>query len=281
MAYYAKNVISLAQSWLGKKESDGSHKTIIDIYNTYKPHPRGYKMTYTAPWCATFVSAIAIKLGYTNIMPVECSCSKMIELYKALGCWVESDNRTPSPGDVIFYDWDDSGVGENLNNPDHVGIVEKVTGNTITVIEGNYSHAVKRRSISVNGRYIRGYAVPKYDKEPAITTVTGLKTVEELAKEVILGKWGSGQARKDALTKAGYNYNAVQTKVNEILNTSVIKVGSTVKIKAGAKTYSGGSLASFVYGRKYKVKELKGNRAVVTFLGIVVAAVNTKDLILV
>lgn len=60
-----------------------------------------------------------------------------------------------------------------------------------------------------------------------------------------------------------------------------IGVGSTVKIKAGAKTYTGGSLADFVYKRKYKVKEISGNRAVVTYLGIVVAAVNVKDLILV
>jgi hypothetical protein len=60
-----------------------------------------------------------------------------------------------------------------------------------------------------------------------------------------------------------------------------IKVGSTVKIKQGAKTYTGGKLASFVYSRKYKVKELIGNRAVVTYLGITVAAVNVKDLTLV
>lgn len=60
-----------------------------------------------------------------------------------------------------------------------------------------------------------------------------------------------------------------------------IGVGSTVKIKDGAKTYTGGSLAKFVYSRKYKVKEISGNRAVVTYLGIVVAAVNVKDLILV
>lgn len=60
-----------------------------------------------------------------------------------------------------------------------------------------------------------------------------------------------------------------------------IGVGSTVKIKAGAKSYTGGSLAKFVYTRKHKVKELNGNRAVVTYLGIVVAAVNVKDLILV
>lgn len=280
--YYASKVVALAQSWVGKKESDGSHKAIIDIYNTYKPHPRGYKMTYNDPWCATFVSAVAIKLGYTKIMPVECSCSKMIELYKALGSWVESDNRVPVPGDIIFYDWDDSGNGDNTGSSDHVGIVEKVVDNKITVIEGNYSNAIKRRYITVNDRYIRGYAVPKYTKEPVKTT-TKKKTVDELAKEVLDGKWGNGEDRKKRLTNAGYNYNKVQAKVNEIVSkkTSTIKVGSTVKIKKGAKTYDGKSLSSFVYSRKHKVKELKGNRAVITFLGITVAAVNVKDLTLV
>lgn len=63
--------------------------------------------------------------------------------------------------------------------------------------------------------------------------------------------------------------------------TPTIKVGSSVKLNKGAKTYDGKALASFVYGRKYKVKELKGNRAVITYLGITVAAVNVKDLTLV
>jgi N-acetylmuramoyl-L-alanine amidase CwlA len=62
--------------------------------------------------------------------------------------------------------------------------------------------------------------------------------------------------------------------------TPTIKVGSTVKLNKGAKTYDGKSLSSFVYGRKYKVKELKSNRAVITYLGITVAAVNVKDLTL-
>lgn len=64
-------------------------------------------------------------------------------------------------------------------------------------------------------------------------------------------------------------------------SSPAIKVGSTVKLNKGAKTYDGKSLSSFVYGRKHKVKELKGNRAVITFLGITVAAVNVKDLTLV
>lgn len=43
------------------------------------------------------------------------------------------------------------------------------------------------------------------------------KTVTELAKEVITGKWGNGQDRKNRLTAAGYDYTAVQNKVNELL----------------------------------------------------------------
>jgi hypothetical protein len=213
---YASKVVALAQSWIGNKESNGTHKFIIDIYNSHKPHPRGYKMTYNDPWCATFVSAVAIKLGYTKIMPVECSCSKMIELYQKLGSWVEADNRVPVPGDIVFYDWDDNGVGDNKNGPDHVGIVEKVVNNKITVIEGNYSNAVRRRCIDVNGRYIRGYAVPKYTAEQKKTT-TAKKSIDAIAKEVIDGKWGNGDARKTALTKAGYDYAKVQARVNELV----------------------------------------------------------------
>ena len=165
---YASKVVAQAQAWVGLKESDGSHKQIIDIYNSHKPLARGVKMEYDWAWCATFVSSVAIKLGYTDIIPTECSCSKMIALLKNLGSFVETDSYIPSPGDFLFYDWQDTNpAAENMNDPDHVGIVEKVSGNTITVIEGNYSKSVKRRTLEVNGKYIRGYGVPKYDAESA------------------------------------------------------------------------------------------------------------------
>lgn len=171
---YASKVVEQAKAWLGCKESDGSHKKIIDVYNGHKPLARGYAVQYTDAWCATFVSAVAIKLGYTDIIPTECSCYYMIELFKKLGAWVENENRTPNPGDIIFYDWADNGVGDNKGDPEHVGIVEKVSGGTITVIEGNYSDSVKRRTLSVNGRYIRGYAVPKYDKETSSVKIVSV-----------------------------------------------------------------------------------------------------------
>lgn len=61
-------------------------------------------------------------------------------------------------------------------------------------------------------------------KNPSYCTIKGTvqtetkKSVTEIAKEVIQGKWGNGSARKEALTKAGYDYSAVQKKVNELLS---------------------------------------------------------------
>lgn len=155
-------VVSTAQGFLGCKESNGSHRKIIDIYNGHKPLARGYAVKYTDAWCATFTSAVFIQAGLTDIAPTECSCGQMIALYQKLGRWEENDAYVPAPGDVVMYDWQDTGVGENTGAPDHVGIVVEVAGSSIKVIEGNKSNAVGYRSMAVNGRYIRGFCLPDY-----------------------------------------------------------------------------------------------------------------------
>lgn len=50
-----------------------------------------------------------------------------------------------------------------------------------------------------------------------VKDVTPTKSIETIAKEVIQGKWGVGNDRKKRLTEAGYDYTAVQKKVNELL----------------------------------------------------------------
>ena len=152
-------VVSIAEKYLGCKESNGSHRKIIDLYNSHKPLARGYRVKYTDAWCATFVSAVFIEAGLTEIAPTECGCGAMINLYKKIGRWEENDAYVPSPGDVIMYDWQDNGVGDNTGAADHVGIVVSVSGNSIKVIEGNMSDAVGHRTLRVNGKYIRGYCL--------------------------------------------------------------------------------------------------------------------------
>ena len=160
-----QKVVATAKKYLGCNERDGTHKKFIDTYNNYKPLPRNHRMTYSAAWCATFVSAIAIECKLTDIIPVECGCAYMIELYKKLGRWREDEHYTPKAGDIIFYDWDDGAdfaITDNTGRPEHVGIVTAAACGIISVIEGNRNDAVSFRSVAVNGRYIRGYGLPDY-----------------------------------------------------------------------------------------------------------------------
>ena len=161
--YNPQVIVDKMNSWLGCREGDATHKHIIDVYNTQRPLPAGYKVKYTDAWCATTVSSAFIECGYTPIFVTECSCNRMIKLCQQKGLWMENDAYVPHAGDVIFYDWQDNGVGDDVGTSEHVGVVEKVVNNVITVIEGNKNDGVEKRSIKVNGRYIRGYGLPKYD----------------------------------------------------------------------------------------------------------------------
>lgn len=154
--------VNVVKGWLGLNRADKTHKVIIDTYNSFKPLPRGYKVSYTDNYCATTISAAAIKAGLTDIIPRECSCGKMIEMFKKMGRWQENDAYVPKVGDVIFYDWDDSGTGDCTGWPEHVGYVAAISGKKITVIEGNKAGKVAYRTVTVNARYIRGYGIPDY-----------------------------------------------------------------------------------------------------------------------
>lgn len=58
------------------------------------------------------------------------------------------------PGDMIIFDWQGDG------NPDHVGIVESVNGNSITTIEGNSSDAIRRNNYRVGTSSLVGVVKP-------------------------------------------------------------------------------------------------------------------------
>lgn len=160
-------VVTQAREWLDRNEADGSHRVIIDLYNAHRP-PGGYVMSYADPWCAAFVSAVGMAVGLSDVILPGVNCDGMIEAYRAKGQWIEDDGYSPTPGDLIFYDWQDSGVGDNTGSSDHVGIVVEVDGRLISVIEGNYSDSVKRRYIYQDGTFIRGFAVPDYAAAAAV-----------------------------------------------------------------------------------------------------------------
>lgn len=157
-----KKFVDTAKQWLGYKESDGSFKVIIDLYNTQKPLPVGYKMKYTDHWCACYVTAVGMKAGLSKIILPECGCERMINLYKKAQRWQENDAYVPQIGDIIMYDWQDNGVGDNMGYPDHVGIVAEVNGDKMKIIEGNMDMAVGYRNLPINARNIRGWCLPDF-----------------------------------------------------------------------------------------------------------------------
>lgn len=214
----AEDVLAVMRSWIGLSRSAGTHKPIIDIYNSYMPRARGYAMNYQDAFCDATVSAAFIKLGAVDLIGgPECGVEEHVKLFKKAGIWEEDGTVTPEPGWLIVYNWDES-QQPNDGYSDHIGVVESVSGGKITTIEGNISGGkVGRCTYKVGHGNIRGYAKPKYaaaGSKPAAT-----KTVEQLAQEVIAGLWGNGDARKAALAAAGYNYSAVQKRVNELVAT--------------------------------------------------------------
>lgn len=93
-------------------------------------------------------------------------------------------------------------------------------------------------------------------------------------------KKANAEAMLAKLKAAGYSDAFITTGSGGTAAASV-KVGSKVRLKQGAKTYDGKSLASFVYNRDHVVKEISGDRVVITYGGVVVAAVKLSDLTLV
>ena len=213
----------------------------------------------------------------TNIIPTECGCEKMIERFKAIGCFVENDDYNPAIGDIIFYDWEDNGKGDNTGWSDHVGIIEKIGIKNFTVIEGNKNNAVGRRTVKINDKYIRGFGVPAYSSEdravleppkgvdvPTPGKINApLKPMEEIVKEVIRGDWGNGEERVNRLNIAGYNAAEVQKAVNAELYVQsagrygTVRVNSVLNVRS-APTMSNNIIGTLRNGTRVKIESQQG-----------------------
>lgn len=158
-----QKVANTINAWLGATEGSAGHKEILKIYNEQNPLPVGYKMKDTDAWCAATVSATWLKVGIAQYITTECGCGRFRDNAKKLGIWVENDAYKPKIGDAIIYYWSDNGVGDCQTGADHIGIVTSVNGNSFTVTEGNTDNGiVGKRTMQVNGRYIRGFIAPDY-----------------------------------------------------------------------------------------------------------------------
>ena len=249
-----KSVVSIMLGWEGAVRGDSRHAEILSIYNNHKPLARGYAVQRGDAYCATTASAAYIKAGMAAYTGTECGVGQWVTIAEKLGIWVEDDAHVPKIGDAVCYDWDDSGAGNNLGYPDHVGIVISVSGNSFVVLEGNINNGkVGRRPMQVNGKYIRGFICPDFaaaaaalgGSAPSVPAEPAAKkTAEELAREVLSGMWGNGDARKAALTAAGYDYEAVQAAVNAMMREKASPRTFTVTLRQLTKGCTGEDVKS-------------------------------------
>ena len=216
---------------------------------------------------------------------------------------VEEKDRAWHCGALIYYNKarNDNSIGIEMccfMNNGKLDISEKTIANTIELVKD----VMKRHNIPIEN-VVRHYDVTR-KKCPAPfvddvsrwenfksrlieTTSYPTYTVKKgdslwkIAKECL----GNGAKYTEIATlnniKGNFIYAGQILKLpTKMANNDKVKVGDKVILKSGAKTYTGGNLASFVYKRTHIVKEIKNDRAVIIYNGVVVAAVNVKDLTL-
>lgn len=166
-------------------------------------------------------------IGAMKYPSLNCNAENFIE--RAKNTYGLEISSVPTLGGIMVWQ---KGTLSGNDGAGHVAVVEKIIdSNTIYTSESGYGGSAFWNSTrrNTNGRWglgsaytFRGCIVnPAIGKIVAPTpTPSAKKSVDEVAKEVIRGEWGNGDERYNRLTNAGYNYNEVQTKVNELLNSN-------------------------------------------------------------
>lgn len=133
------------------------------------------------------------------------------------------------------------------------GIVPGVTGGVdCNIAYKDYPTIIKNAGLNGFTKPVRPTTKPA--TKPSAPVTPPKKTVNQLAQEVLDGKWGNGEDRKKKLKAAGYDYDKVQAKVNALIK---FRKGAKVTLK-GAKYYINSMIQTPVKSIFGKVKTLKG-----------------------
>lgn len=171
---------------------------------------------------AAIVKAVGHKLGIKELedVPTSMVTGNERSTLKKAGFTVYTASKYLSsdkylvPGDILLYDAKDSGhTAINLD-----------TGSKVEVSKDEKNQNESKK-----------------------------KPIEEIASEVIAGKWGNGVDRKNRLTAAGYDYDEVQKKVNEKLKVSkpTYTTYKVVNVKSYLNIRASGSTTANVIGKLY------------------------------
>ncbi|MCM1236962.1 MAG: LysM peptidoglycan-binding domain-containing protein [Ruminococcus flavefaciens] len=228
-----QKVADIINAWVGATKGTAKHLDILEVYNNYRPLARGYKVQVNDAYCATTVSAAYIRAGIAEYTGTECGVEKYTVVAKNKGIWVENDAHTPKIGDACVYDWQDNGVGDCTGAGDHIGIVTQVSAGSFVVTEGNMSGGkVGKRTMAVNGKYIRGFICPDF---AAISKKLGGTTTATTPPAAVTPSAVQGTAHTvvagDTLGKIAARYGTTVdalAAINGIQNKNLIRVGQVI-----------------------------------------------------
>lgn len=129
----------------------------------YDNHPGWNQYT---PWCGCFLSWAADqqKTSIDGAPPKFADVDEGMKGFKDKSQWRDR-GATPIPGDYVFFDWDGRNDPDGGKDPDHVGAVLCVEGNSLYTIEGNSGGRVAVQRYDLNDKRIVGYGVLKWKTE--------------------------------------------------------------------------------------------------------------------
>ena len=213
-----KKVIELAKSEVGYKSTSGKHTkyakeldALGSFYNTPKDGYDWCDVFFDWLFVKSFGADIGRKMLYQPLRSTGAGCPFSANFYRQNNAF----SKLPQVGSQIFF-----GVpGDEY----HTGIVTGFDSNYVYTIEGNSGGGngqVQRKTYRRSSAAISGYGIPNW--KLVININEENKSIDEIAREVIAGKWGNGSLRKKKLEEAGYSYEEVQKRVNNILKQKSI-----------------------------------------------------------
>lgn len=279
----------------GYKPDKGKYNKYAEMLDAIPGFYNGKKNGYD--WCdvyadCSYVANFGADKGrnmiYQPTYSLGAGCGYSVQYYKAAKAWYQK----PEVGDQIFFGY---------NGGDHTGCVIAVDDTYVTTMEGNYNNDVYSRKLKLTDYRIAGYGRPNWslvadispepEPQPTPPAPEPVKPVADKTYTVKKGDTLSAIAKQYGKTvRELAEYNGIGNPNLIFVNQKIkipgtkeevkadIHVGDVVMLKQGATNYTGKSLASFVYQRKHDVLEISGNRVVIGYQGVVVAAVRLEDL---
>lgn len=239
--------------------------------------------------CDVLSNCVGYAYGRFNEIGQWGSCKYLVPTNAELFIKYKGDlevGQTPKLGACMVWQ---KGTQSGSDGAGHVAIVEKILSDTEVVTSESawegYDFQIANRKKGEDGNWGQAYPFLGFIYNPAKCCKDVPKIDADIIYRVQVGAYSSKEnAEKMAARLQADGYPAIIKE--DILEPSPepineIDVGSIVRVKQGAPDYNGGNLADFVYERNHIVKSISGNRVVITYNGIVAAAVHKNDLTLV